>query len=88
MSNEAQARLLALQSALQSQLTALLKPYNQMWLLRQRTREIAQRFPEFIIWSPTLVDSHAVIDIQSRIGELCVSVKVAVPREWHDAPVW
>jgi hypothetical protein len=56
--------------------------------MRQRTREIAPEYAEFIVWSPNLVGEYAVTDIWDKAWKSVAQVRVRASQKMITAPMW
>jgi len=56
--------------------------------LREKTREIALEYPQYIVWSPDLVDGHAMTEVWDHAWNRLSAVKVQVSQKMVNDPMW
>lgn len=81
-------RLQVLEHEIQTALQHIVTDGGMFYQLRVKVREIALRYPEYIVWLPELHGSHAVIDVWDRAWNRLAEVKVQVSEKMVTAPMW
>lgn len=88
MLDQIQTPVQILLKLIEAELLALLEEKVAFYQLREKVREIALLHPDYIIWSPDLIDREAVTDIWDKSWNRLGSVSVPATQEMIDAPMW
>ncbi len=73
---------------IERELYSVLKTATVFYQLRVCVRDVATQYPDFIIWSPHLIGTTAVVDIWDKSHTAIGQIVVPVPKEWTYAPMW
>lgn len=77
-----------LEHELSNALRTIVAEGGMFYQLRDKTRELALEYPEYIVWSPELRGTRAVADIWDRAWNRMAEVEVPATQAMIDAPMW
>lgn len=81
-------RLAALVDEMTIVMEAVVEADGMFYQVRKRAREVAETYPEFIVFSPEVREGKAVVDVWDQSWEYLASVSVQVSQKMIDAPMW